>query len=137
MSYIVKEDYTSHIRENRLDQVTNYTDNNLTDAQARAMGFVKSHISGRFDTAAIFAATGSDRDPVILGFTIDIALYYLWRAVAPRKIPTHVKEAYDEAVLWLEGVKEGTIIPEGLPANTNDSATTVRWGSNPKRESHI
>jgi phage gp36-like protein len=136
-TFIQQQDFTSHIREHRLDQVTNLEDEHIDNAEARAIGFIKSHISNRYDCEAIFEATGNDRDPVIMGYTIDIALYYLWRLVAPRKVPTYVKEAYDDAKEWLLGVQAGEITPDGLPTTTNEIAGTIKWGSNPKRSNHI
>lgn len=136
-TFIDKTDYDAHIRSNRLDQVTEFTDALLGTAENRAIGFVGGYLSGRYDIDAIFAATGDSRNATILGYTIDISLYYLWRLVAPRKVPAYVKEAYDEAKEWLAGVQAGEIVATGLPVTTSETAGATKWGSNPRRTNHV
>jgi phage gp36-like protein len=135
--FITKTDYESHIREHRLDQMTDFEDADLDTIEKRAIGVVKSHLNGRFDVDSIFAETGADRDPVVLGCSIDITLYFLWRKANPRKVPDFIKEAYDDAIEWLTGVKDGTIIPVGLPFPTDGTKSTILYGSNPKRVNHL
>lgn len=135
--FINIDDYNAHIREHRLDQIIDLEDEILVQSQTRAIGFVKGYISTRFDAEAIFEQTGTNRDPVVLGYTIDIALYYLWRRVAPRKIPAYVQQAYDDAKEWLLGVQAGEVVPVGLPPSTSEHAGVIKYGSNPKRNNHI
>lgn len=143
-TYITKDDYKPHIRNNRLDAIVELDDAKLDTTEKRAIKVMKSHLSSRFDVAAIFNQTGLNRDEAILGYCLDICIYYLYRMANPRKVPSYRKEAYDEAMLWLDGVKDGSITPDGLPplqisdgnGGTTDSSY-YRFGSNPKRENHI
>lgn len=135
-TFIIKEDYQGHIRDYRLDQVTQFDDPMLDKCESRAISFVKSYLSSRYDVDVIFSASGENRDAFILGLCVDVALYYVHRSGNPRKTPQHRKEAYDEAKEWLEGVQMGDINPD-LPLPTDEDKDYMRFGSNPKKNWHV
>lgn len=136
-TFIQKEDYEAIIRDNRLDAVISMEDNKLDKAELRAIEFMRSYLSSRFDTEEIFNKTGTDRNPVIVGFCVDISLYYLHRLINPRKIPEHRKEAYDDAKEWLQSVSKGMVNPVGLPVPEEGEKDYILFGSNPKRQNHL
>lgn len=136
-AFIDKDDYGAAIKGNILDAITEATDALLDTAEEQAISFVASYLNAKFDVAAIFAQTGSDRDPTILRICIDIALYYLHRRTTPRKIPDHRVDAYNEAKEWLEGVRAEEIVPIGLPLPEDGSRQYIGYGSNDKRDNHI
>ena len=68
---------------------------------------VKKRLAGRYDVAKIFSATGDDRDSYIVMIKIDCALYYLYTATVPNKIPTIRAERYQDALDWLKSVARG------------------------------
>lgn len=143
-NFIAKEDYQPHIRDNRLDAIIELDDDKLDTTEKRAIKVMKSHLAARFDVTAIFNETGLARDEAILGYCLDISIYYLYRMANPRKVPSYRKDAYDEAIEWMNGVKEGSIVPDGLPPLQNvdgngnsENASYYRFGSNKKRENHI
>lgn len=135
-TFILKTDYDANIRQNRLDQLTEYEDTLLDKAEARAIALVKSYLKSRFDIATIFSKTGNNRDSALLGFTIDISVYYLWRLANARKVPDYAKEAYEQAIDWLTGVQAGDIVPDGLEKPTDGSKDLLTWGSNTKRNNN-
>lgn len=135
-TFINKSDYDANIRKGRLDQLTEFEDTLLDKAETRAIKVVQSYLKSRFDVDAIFAAADDDRDPAILGYTIDLALYYLWRLANPRKVPDYVKEAKDDAIEWLTGVQTGDIVPSGLPIPADKDGSLVNWGSNKRRNNN-
>lgn len=140
-TFILKLDYKSHIRDNRLDGVVDFDDALLDKAELRAIKVMKSHLNARYDVENIFNKVDSNRDEAILGFCLDITLYYLYRMANPRKVPTYRKEAYMDAMDWLDGVKEGDIVPDGLPKALDEEGNNIkaefRYGSLPKRTNHI
>ncbi len=136
-TFIDKQDYDANIRQGRLDQLTQFTDTLLDKAEKRAIELMKSKLKSRFDIENIFNKTGNLRNPLVLGFTLDISVYYLWRLANPRKVPDYAKEAYDEAMQWLDSVQAGETIPDGLPIPTDGSKSLLNWGSNTKRTNHI
>ena len=58
----------------------------------------------RYDIAAIFAATGTGRNALILELCKSIAVYYVCRLSNVDIIEEKVKERYDRAIEWLEKV---------------------------------
>ena len=143
-NFIERIDYKPHIRNNRLDAIIELDDSLLDLTEKRAIKVMKSHLAARFDVTAIFDKTGIDRDEAILGFCLDISMYYLYRMANPRKVPSYRKDAYDEAIEWMKGVKDGSIVPDGLPPLQNidengnsEDASYYRFGSNKKRSNHI
>ena len=79
-------------------------------------------ISARYMTAAIFAATGNDRNRLIVMYTADIVLYHL-TASQPQKMGSEIrKERYERAIKWLEGVQAGKIVPDLPLAGSDDDS---------------
>jgi phage gp36-like protein len=76
----------------------------------------------RYDVAAIFGATGTDRNPLVLELCKNIAVYYICRLSNVDIIEEKVKERYDRAIAWLEKVS-GTGKSAGGPALTPDLPT--------------
>lgn len=79
---------------------------------------------------------GDNRDPIIMQIIIDITLYKLNARIASQNIPAHRKQSYDEAMFWLNNVKEGemtTDIKSKQPAQGNE----IRWGSDIKKNNGI
>jgi phage gp36-like protein len=73
----------------------------------------------RYDVDAIFSASGSERNPLILEFTKSIAVWYVCRLSNVDIIHEKVKERYDRAIEWLEKVS-GTGKYAGAPALSPD-----------------
>lgn len=73
----------------------------------------------RYDVVAIFSATGTGRNPLILEFAKSIAVWYVCRLSNVDIIHEKVKERYDRAIDWLEKVS-GTGKYAGAPAISPD-----------------
>jgi phage gp36-like protein len=137
-TFVDKSDILESIRENVLDNITTFDDAKFEAAIKFATSLMEGHLNARYDTAAIFNATGNDRNPVILTYCIDIVLYRLHSRINPRKIPKYRKDNYDDAMIWLEGVKGEKVNPPGLPLVTSDDTRSyVQFGGNRKRQNHI
>jgi hypothetical protein len=137
MAFVEKDDFNGHIRENILDDLTNVDDDIILKQSNRAINFMSGFLNNRYDVENIFNKTGNDRDTVVLGYCIDITIYYMHRLMNYRKVPRDRADAYNEAKQWLEDVSALKINPVGLPFLTNNTKTYVQWGSNPKRVNHI
>lgn len=96
----------------------------------------------RYDVDKIFAATGSDRNALILEFTKILAVWYIIQLSNVDIEYTKIRERYDRAIDWLEKVsgvgkysdKPG--ISAGLPLLVIDpesiEAMPFRYGSREK-----
>lgn len=138
MNFITDNDIALQIRAENLSQVTS-SDTSLLDlAELEAIEEISGYLRGRYDTAAIFAAAGTDRNPQIVMYMIDIMLFHLHSRITPRNIPQVRIDRYTVVLEWLDKVNEGTIIPDlpeytGTPPGSDENAAqNFRMGSNPK-----
>jgi hypothetical protein len=136
--FITRDDFAQCIDESVLDDITQVDDNKLSSAVSFAIRYAEGMLNARFDAATIFNQTGTDRDDVILGHVLDIAIYRLHSRINPRKIPKFRKENMEMAKEWFEMVNDGKINPPGLPKmKDDDNRDYIKFGGNKKRQSHI
>jgi phage gp36-like protein len=138
MAFITEDDFKESIKENVLDAIVNVDNDRVKTAISRAIQQIKGYLSARYDVNAILAQTEDDRNPVVLMYGLDIAIYHLHLRLNSRKIPDFRKERYKEALDWFEKVNKGEINDPDLPLPEDpEDKSYVNWGSNPKRENHI
>lgn len=112
------------------------SDDKREKAERMACEEIAGYLRGRYDTEKLFAATGEDRNDVIVMRACDIALYHL-SSWLPNKMGHEIrKERYEQAVKWLEGVQSGKIMPN-LPTYTGEDGeedvnNPMKWGSEEK-----
>ncbi len=117
--FITEEDYKVVIGDNALKVISQTSEDNRTNAELEAMEEIAGYLRPKYDTGAIFSATGDGRNRLIVMYTADIALYHMVSAM-PQKMGSEVRrERYERAVKWLEGVQAGKIIPD-LPLTTDE-----------------
>ncbi len=139
-NFITKEDYSASIHAEILDAVTRSDDAVIEICEDRAIAEMKGYLSGRYDTAAAFAARETDRHQLLLMMAIDIAVYHIFCIHNPRNISKIREERYKRAVEWLKGVQRGDIVVDGLPVaseETRNQNADIILASNPKRTSYI
>lgn len=105
--FITDQDYKVVIGEQALKVVSQVSPDNRRIAETEAIEEVAGYLRPKYDTDAIFKATGNERNHLIVMQTCDIALYHM-TASAPQKMGMEIrKERYERAVKWLEGVQAG------------------------------
>ena len=110
--FIDNEDYRVVIGDAALKVVSQSSPENIANAEAEAIEEISGYLRPVYDTGAIFAATGGDRNRLIVMYTADIVLYHL-TASQPQKMGSEIrKERYERAIKWLEGVQAGRIVPD-------------------------
>ncbi len=108
MGFITEDDYTVLIRNEIKDiLLENYTESKLKTAESMGIAQVKKRLAGRYDVAKIFGAEGENRDSYIVMIVLDCALYHLYTATVPNKIPQIRAERYQDALDWLKSVAKG------------------------------
>ncbi len=80
--------------------------------ESMAIGKVRSVLNNRFDTVALFAATGDNRHSLLVLHVLNIFTYLVYRRINPRKIPETVKQDHDETLAWLDRVADGREAPD-------------------------
>lgn len=132
--FITNQDYKVVIGEQALKVVSQVSQENRANAETEAVEEISGYLRPKYDTDAIFSATGTERNKLIVMYTCDIALYHM-AASAPQKMGMEIrKERYERAVKWLEGVQAGKIVPD-LPLATDDDGNPTglpfTYGSQP------
>ena len=106
--FITNEDYSVLIRNEIKDLLLeNYSESRLRASEQMAVSQIKNYLSGRYDVAQIFSKEGEERNNHIVMLTIDCALYHLYTATIPRKMPEIRSQRYQDAIDWLKLVAEG------------------------------
>jgi phage gp36-like protein len=111
----------------------------IRSAILMAIGEMSSYLGGRYNTAAIFNATGEGRDPLILKHCKSIAVWYIIRVSNAEILFNKAKIYYDNAIDWLKQVAgvgaSGKSISASLPLLTEEDGRAkiqMRMGSHRK-----
>ena len=129
--FLLEDDYKAQLKEQALDALTGYNNHVRMDVEIKAQAEMESYLRERYDVVTIFSAAGNDRNPLIKMFMVDIAVYHLFCAIAPRNIPQIRLDRYNAAIKWLDMVRKGQISPV-LPAlqAINSTVNNSIFGSN-------
>lgn len=93
-----------------------------------ALSYIESRLRAKYDITAEFEKTGTDRHPLLLKYTKDIAVYYLYDL--PETIPAKRVKAYEDAVKWLDDVVRGYAVLAGVaPAPEDDNTSGQKFGN--------
>lgn len=132
--FITVEEMRTAIYEHVMDDISANDDATVQQCIEAAVSEMKSYLASRYDVAAIFAATGTSRDPLILEDTKVIAVWNLIRLSNSEIIYEQWRERYDRVIDFLKQVAAGSITPT-LPIATDAQGNPIiksRFGSNPK-----
>jgi len=119
MIFLTKNDFEGQIKTHTLDRITGNDDTVLDQPELFAISEMQGFLKPRFDVAAIFAATGSARSPIIVMFAVDMLLYHLYSRLDPSQIPQIRIDRYENAVEYLNMVAGGKLSPD-LPPLVNE-----------------
>ena len=110
----------------------------LHEGVLTAIAEMSSYLNSRYDVATLFAATATDRHPLIKLYCIDITLYHLHSRISPRAIPQLRMDRYDAAINWLKQVARGELLPD-LPTlpNGQDNIAAFNSGRNARTEARL
>jgi phage gp36-like protein len=145
-TFLTLSDYTRSIPLDLLVRITGGTAPStpntdvLDQAEEDAIEYLKGYLHARYDVAAIFAATGDDRNPIIVKYTVDVALFYIYHRMPTDQVPEMRAYAYEAAEKWLVRVQKQQVNPPDLPVVASpegDAKEYVQFGSNPRRRAHL
>jgi len=112
----------------------------LEGIEKQNIALIKSKLSGRYDTTAIFTATEENRHYLIVKILVVLVVYDFIRRNAARKVPTDYVKDWETAMKTLESIKAGKETPEGLPKPTDLSGNVVSpiiSGNNKNKDFYI
>ncbi len=139
MAYLQNHELTSHLHEEVMEEIDRQDDSKLTTAIAAAISEMRGYLSF-YDVPVILATTGTAREPILLLYTKDIAVWHFIQLANPNVDMELRKIRYDRAIQWLKDVQKGIIVPN-LPILTNADETMqtgkIKFGSNKQRNTHF
>ena len=143
--FITLEDYDASIHREILDALLRH-DSDVSDSaiveicEDRAIEEMRCYLSKYYDCDAIFSATGSDRNALILMMAVDISVYHIFCQHNPYKISEVGKDRYNRAIEWLKAVAAAQITIDGaprLPEEELHANSPWQIESNLLRDSHL
>lgn len=141
MSFLTPAELNTHLYVEVVAEIERHPTNRtlLQEAIDAAIAEVKSYLSA-YDKTAIFGATGNARNPIILLYTKDVAVWHYINLCNVDVDYEERRERYEKATEWLGRVQSGKVVPE-LPVpeveNTPDGRGFIKWGSNTKRNNNF
>lgn len=134
LTFLTNDDFGVQIRTQILN-IINQSDPTKTErAELDALAEMQSYLNGKYDTAAIFSATGNNRNAQIVMYCIDILLYHLHSNISPNNVPDLREKRYEQAINWLKMVAADKLNPN-LPIIAGQEGGNFIGGSNTKGSS--
>ena len=127
MIFLSVDDFSKVIKDDILDRIINSDQTLLDDAELAVVKEMQSYINHRYDGATIFAQTGSDRNPLIVMYAVDMLLYHIHSRLNPRQISDVRRDRYDAALQFLRAIASGELSPD-LPKSATDTGIIAYHG---------
>lgn len=134
MIFLTEEDIRVSLRDSFFDEITDEDTTVIDNAEASAISKMKSMLRQRYDVGQIFSGRNYEDAPLIVEYCTAIFLHRLAARINPRKIPDNIKDAYMEALAWLEKVvnlEANPSLPE-LSATLPDAGDVLYYSPNTK-----
>lgn len=113
--FLTDQDYDASVHREILEAVTRDDAALIKICEDRAVKDMRNYLHLHYDCDAIFSARGDDRDPMLVMFCVDIAVYHLFTMHNPRNMSKIREDRYNRATAWLKAVGRGDDVAEGLP----------------------
>lgn len=138
MAFLTKEELKTRSHIEIIDTITRGDEAIIDMIISESITFMKGYLIARYDTTSVFAATGDNRDQVVLKMLKAIVIYEIYSSHNPQMMTQVVQDNNDRAIKWLEQVRKANINPN-LPTATNEDnqeVSYIKYGSNTKRGNH-
>ena len=141
MAFITPEELKTHLYKENVDVISREDKTIITAAIDAAVQEAWGYL-GAFDRDRIFSEKGEARNPLLLIFVKDIAVWHFINLCNAGTDLELRQDRYDRAISWLRQVQKGEVTP-CLPVTDNDNdgkpdtAGQYLSGSNPKRSQHF
>lgn len=130
-NFIQITDYDATIHRDILDSLLREEAGSSATVEVcenRAIATVRSLIGNRYDCDAIFAATGDQRNVIILKVCLDIAVYEIFCQHNPYKMSKIREDRYKDAMTFLREVRDFDASIDGAPLLPEETqADNSRW----------
>lgn len=69
----------------------------------------RQYLSGKYDIDSALSQSAEGRDFFLVMICLDLTLYHLYCAFAPKQIPKHREDRYEDALEWLKKAGSGEL----------------------------
>jgi phage gp36-like protein len=104
--FLSQTDLEQHIKADNLLAMAGFSTGTIEGACSAAIAQAKEYLFQRYDTDAIFGATGAARNQHLVTCCSYIALYQLHLRLPKRMIPELIQKNYDDTLTYLERVAD-------------------------------
>lgn len=136
MVFLTKDDFKTKLSADIIAQITDSDDTVLDDAELQAMSIIQEALSATYDLDAEFAKTAGERHKNLMRWMLNLLVYFIYELVPDTQVPERVVKNYDDTIAKIERLEAGkgnTTLPKIVDAETGETNTVFRWGSNKKR----
>ena len=130
MIFLTDTDFGAQIRAEVL-AIVRGTNTNQDTAELAAIAEMQSYLSGKYDVAQIFAASGTERNAQLVMYCVDILLYHIHSNITPKNVPDVREKRYNAAIAWLKLVASDKLNPD-LPIIPGQESGEFSLGGNKK-----
>jgi phage gp36-like protein len=137
MSFLTVSELYTHLNQETIDEISRDDESIPQSSIAAAIEEARGYLTA-YNTAAIFSAIGDNRNPILLMYVKDIAVWHFINLCNPGIEYQPKLDRYEKAISWLGKVQSGKTNPNfPLPVTpVNDFGNVenfMKWGSNLKR----
>lgn len=145
MPFLTKDNLTTHIYPEILDEITRGDDTKATTAISNAITEVKAYL-GKYDLLKLFGSETAEptvTDEWLKDLVKDVACWRLIKLANPNIDVAMLRTGYEDTIKTLDKIQKGLIDPEGWPykpinPQTNfPEGSSVAYSSNTKRRNHF
>lgn len=139
MAFLTKDDFKTHLKDYVIEAISDNDEDILNEAIARAIKVATGYLT-RYDTAAIFATTGNNREKYadLIGYIKDIAKWFFINLSNVLNDWEISKVNYKNAIIELGKIQAGKIVPEDWPyPESEPTDTPFIITSHPKRGNYL
>jgi hypothetical protein len=135
--FLSTEELYTHLHDETVDVISRYTEAIPIAAIDAAVAEAKSYLAA-YDANAVFTAAGNDRNPLLLLFVKDMAVWHFVN-LGNACVDLELREKrYNSAIGWLKAVQKGDLEPDLPPKPESENPVgAIVYGSNLKREQHF
>lgn len=136
LSFLTYDDLKTETFEEYIDDSVQEDVIALENIELQQIAFMKSKLRSRYDVSKIFNTEEVYEDkPVIKQVLTALVSYWVVKRNKARKLPSDIKDSYNWAVKWLDGVRDGDDSPE-LPA-LEVTKKLVLWGNSKNEDLYL
>jgi phage gp36-like protein len=143
MPFLIPDEIATHLYGEVTTEINRGDVSLLTNAINAAIAEAQGYLT-QYNVTAIFAATGDSRNPILLLYVKDIAVWHYIQLCNPGVDLQLRMDRYEKAIKWFDKVQSGKTNPDlPLPADIIDSAGNaqspenfLKWGGNKRRNNY-